>query len=99
MAENDVTEESESTEQEAKPIAETLQIQKVGRCEVKEVHDLESFYLPEDEKLFFTCYANGKDVIVCKDEISDVDINNCASCFGKYIPDRNEELIQFPVLS
>ena len=99
MAENDVIEESESTEQEAKPIAETLQIQKVERCEVKEVHDLESFYLPEDEKLFFTCYANGKDVIVCEDENPDVDINNCSSCFGKYTPDRNEPWIQFPALS
>ena len=42
------------------------------------------------------CYANDKDVLVCAKfwaQNSDVDNNHCASGFGKYSHDGNEEWI------
>ena len=92
LAENDVLEWPENVNSEGKPIAETLQIPKVERCEEKGVYGLKFFYLADDEKSFFTqWYANGKDVIVCGHKNSNVDIDHCTSCFGKSSHDRYEE--------
>ena len=52
LAGNNVLEEPESIDQEAKPIVETHQIHKVERCEVKGVCGMKFFYLAEDEKPF-----------------------------------------------
>ena len=43
LAENDLLEEPENINQEAKPITETIQICKVERCEVKGVYGLNSY--------------------------------------------------------
>ena len=65
---------------------------------LKGVYGSKSFYLPKDEKHFFTqWYANGKDVIVCGYENSHIDNGHCASCFGKYSNDGDEGWIQRPV--
>ena len=59
---------------------------------LKVAYGLKLFYLAENEKPFFTqWYANGKDVIFGEHEISDVDSDHWASCFGKYSHDGNKE--------
>ena len=66
---------------------------------LKGVFGLKFFYLVEDKKPFFTqWYANGKDVIVCERENSNVDNDPCFSCFGKYSHDGNEAWMQCPAL-
>ena len=63
---------------------------------MKVVCCLKFFYLAEDKHPFFTHrYANGKDIIFCESENSDVDNDHCDSCFGKYSHDGNEEWTKF----
>ena len=40
----------------------------------------------------------GKDVIDCGHEMSEVDNDHCASCFGKYSYDENKKWMQLPAL-
>ena len=64
---------------------------------LKGVYGLKSLYLTKDEKPFFTqLYANSNHVIVCGHENSRINNDHCASCFGKYSHDRNEEWMQCP---
>ena len=66
---------------------------------LKDVYGLKFFYLAKNGKPFFIqCHASGKDVIVCGYKNSNVDNDHCASCFGKYSHNGNEEGIQCPAL-
>ena len=58
---------------------------------LKVVYGLKFFNVPEDEEV---SYANGKYVIFCWNENSDVNNDHCDSCFGKYGHNGNEEWIQ-----
>ena len=85
LPDTDVLNEPENIEQESKKIPETLKVHHVERFEVKGVYGLKFFYLAEDEQPFYTqWYSNGKDVVICRHEIADVDDNHCALCLEEY---------------
>ena len=97
LIDTDVLNEPENIEQESKNIPETFKVHHVERLEVKGVNG-KFFYLDEDEQPFCTqWYSNGKDVVICGDEIADVDGNHCALCLEEY-QQRKEEWIQCPGL-
>lgn len=98
ISDDDVLNEPENIEHEAKAIENTLKIHRVQRFQINGVYALKFFYLAEDVKPFFTqWYPNGKDVLICGHDISDdADDNHCAACLGKY--EVNEEWIQCPAL-